>query len=100
METKWKFSRLETLKRQKETQEDRDIDWSEVAQEANIGITTLYRYRRDEVQQPQLHVVMALCKYFGVPVEFFEDKEDEEGNQQGHQEIPSGPIAMSVAPVG
>lgn len=92
----WDFSRLETLKREKEAREDRDIEWQEVAEIADISMSTLIRYRRNDVKQPQFHVVMALCDYFDVAPSHFEVEDGDEGNHTGHQVIPSAPIAAGV----
>ena len=91
----WDFSRLETLKREKEAKEDRDIEWQEVADSAAVSISTLIRYRRNEVKQPQFHVVMALCDYFGVSPDYFEEEETP-GNQKGHQPVGDVPIVSSI----
>lgn len=79
---KFDFSRLEDLRRMRELQEHRNIDWQEIADTADIGIRALIRYRRNDVKSPHFRVVLALCAYFKVTPDYFEVKEADAVAQQ------------------
>ncbi|MFC1959475.1 helix-turn-helix domain-containing protein [Chloroflexota bacterium] len=99
------LSRIERLKRQKEFEEDRDIEWQEIADAAHISLSTLARYRANTVGRPQKTILMAICNYFDVSVEFFvagddQGEEDSPGNQTGHPYCLGSPSTLSIASIG
>ncbi|MFZ5887913.1 MAG: helix-turn-helix domain-containing protein [Chloroflexota bacterium] len=72
-------NRFGILLAEKRVQEKRNIPLSEVAHETGIPYKTLYGWQNNTVTRFDVHVINAICKYFGVkPGELFDYVPDEE----------------------
>lgn len=64
-------NRFETLRRQKEAAEDRDIPLTEIEEKLGISRQTLDKYRKNRMKQVNLKVIQDLCDYFGCDIADF-----------------------------
>ena len=70
-------NRFGILLAQKRGQEKRNIPLSEVSEATGLPPKTLFAWANNTVSRFDVHVINAICKYFGVqPGELFEYVED------------------------
>jgi putative transcriptional regulator len=66
-------NRFGVLLAEKRVKEKRNIPLSEVKEEIGIPYKTLYAWQNNTVTRFDVHVINAICRYFGVqPGELFE----------------------------
>jgi putative transcriptional regulator len=71
-------NRFAVLLAQRRMKEKRNIPLSEVKESTKIPYKTLYAWQNNTVTRFDVHVINAICKYFGVqPGELFEYVPDE-----------------------
>jgi len=71
-------NRFGVLLAEKRAQEKRNIPLAEVAEDTGIPPKTLFAWANNTVTRFDVHVINAVCKYFGVkPGDLFEYTEDD-----------------------
>ena len=56
----------------------RPYSLQEVSDAIDVSIATLSQLRTGRIKNPQLHTVREICRFFGVPLRFFETKSVDE----------------------
>lgn len=72
--------------------EGRPFTLHEVSDKIDLSVATLSQMRTGKIKNPQLNTLRQLCRFFGVPLRYFETRTSEECyailNEQAEQETP------------
>lgn len=56
----------------------RPYTMQEVSQQIDVSVAAISQMRTGRIQNPQLHTLRELCRFFGVPLRYFETRSAEE----------------------
>lgn len=69
---------LQTLFEAVRHPDDRPFTMQEVSDSIDVSLATLSQLRSGKIKNPQLHTLREICRFFDVPLRFFETRSVEE----------------------